>query len=186
MTEWPKDVSNAGSRFALDCAHRVINDRDPSLPFESRTERSEDQLLREEEGVLFEFNVRTELVTLHNVVDLGLIDDYQERTEATLRAMKRGDAIIVGAALPASEGKSGAPDILVKGSIRADGANSFFPVDIKNHNPLSKGKKLTKQIVSSLKAFDMEQASEIEIGPGEPVSDDSLILSHCWRLLERR
>ena len=184
MTEWPTDVSNAGSRFALDCAHRVINDRDPSLPFESRTERSEDQLLREEEGVLFEFNVRTELVTLHNVVDLGLIDDYQERTEATLRAMKRGDAIIVGAALPASEGKSGAPDILVKGSIRADGANSFFPVDIKNHNPLSKGKKLTKQIVSSLKAFNKDQASEIEIGPGEPVSDDSIILSHYWRLLE--
>jgi hypothetical protein len=73
MTDWPKDASNAGSRFALDCAHRVINDRDPSLSFEMRTKRSDDQLLREEEGVLFEYNVRTELVALHNVVDLGLI-----------------------------------------------------------------------------------------------------------------
>ena len=87
MTDWPKDVSNAGSRFALDCAHRVINDRDSSLPFETRTKRSEDQLLREEEGVIFEYNVRTELVALHKVVDLGLIDDFQERTEATLRAI---------------------------------------------------------------------------------------------------
>ena len=184
MTEWPKDVSSAGSRFALDCAHRVINDRDSSLPFETRTKRSEDQLLREEEGVLFEFNIRTELVALHNVVDLGLIEDFQERTEATLRAIKRGDAIIVGAALLASEGRSGAPDILVKGPSRSDGVNSYFPVDIKNHNPLSKSKKPTKQIVSSLKVFNKDQASEIEIGPGEPDSDDSLILSHYWRLLE--
>jgi predicted RecB family nuclease len=184
MTDWPKDASNAGSRFALDCAHRVINDRDPSLSFEMRTKRSDDQLLREEEGVLFEYNVRTELVALHNVVDLGLIDDYQERTEATLRAIKRGDAIIVGAALPASEGRSGAPDILVKGPTRKEGANSYFPVDIKNHNPLDGTKKPTNQIVSSLKAFTKDQASEVEIGPGTPDSDDSLILSHYWRLLE--
>jgi predicted RecB family nuclease len=184
MTEWPKDVSNAGSRFALDCAHRVINDRDSSLPFETRTKRSEDQLLREEEGVLFEFNIRTELVALHKVVDLGLIEDFQERTEATLRAIKRGDAIIVGAALPASEGRSGAPDILVKGPSRADGVNNYFPVDVKNHNPLDGTKKPTKQIVSSLKAFAKDQASEIEIGPGTPDSDDSLILSHYWRLLD--
>ncbi len=184
MTAWPKEVSNAGTRFALDCAHRVINDRDLSLPFEKRTKRSEDQLLREEEGVLFEFKIRTELVELHKVVDLGLIDDYSERTEATLRAIKRGDAIIVGAALPASEGRSGAPDILVKGRTRKDGANSYFPVDIKNHNPLDGTKKPTKQIVSTLKAFSRDQASEIEIGPGTPDSDDSLILSHYWRLLE--
>ena len=184
MTEWPKEVSNAGSRFALDCAHRVINDRDSSLPFETRAQRSEDQLLREEEGVLFEFNVRTELVALHKVVDLGLIDDYQERTGATLRAIKRGDAIIVGAALPASEGRSGAPDILVKGQTRSDGTNCYFPVDIKNHNPLDGTKKPTNQIVSSLKEFTMDDASKIEIGPGTPDSDDSLILSHYWRLLE--
>jgi predicted RecB family nuclease len=149
-----------------------------------RTKRSDDQLLREEEGVLFEYNVRTELVALHKVVDLGLIDDYQERTEATLRAIKRGDAIIVGAALPASEGRSGAPDILVKGPSRADGVNCYFPVDIKNHNPLEGTKKPTNQIVSSLKAFTKDEASEVEIGPGTPDSDDSIILSHYWRLLE--
>jgi predicted RecB family nuclease len=149
-----------------------------------RTKRSDDQLLREEEGVLFEYNVRTELVALHNVVDLGLIDDYQERTEATLRAIKRGESIIVGAALPASEGRSGAPDILVKGPTRKEGTNSYFPVDIKNHNPLDGTKKPTNQIVSSLKAFTKDQASEVEIGPGTPDSDDSLILSHYWRLLE--
>ena len=184
MTDWPKDLSVAGSRFTLDCAHRVVNDRDPSLPTELKVDRSEDQTLREEEGILFEYNIRTELIALHKVVDLALINDYKERTEATIRAIKRGDAIIVGAALPSSEGRSGAPDILVKGPAKSDGANTYFPVDIKNHKPLDGEKKPTNQIVSSLKEFSKDQASEIEIGPGKPDSDDSLILSHYWRLLE--
>jgi len=184
MTEWPKDVNHAGSRFTLDCAHRVVNDRDPSLPIELRTKRTEDQLLREEEGVLFEYRIRTELVTLHKVVDLALTDDYTERTEATIRAVKRGDSIIVGAALPASNGRSGAPDILVKGPAKSDGTATYFPVDVKNHKPLEGAKKAVKQIVSSLTNFTKDQAVEIEIGPGSPNSDDSLILSHYWRLLE--
>lgn len=119
MTDWPKGISVASSRFALDCAHRVVNDRDPSLPTELKADRSEDQTLREEEGILFEYNIRTELIALHKIFDLGLINDYKERTDATIRAMKRGDAIIVGAALPSSEGRSGAPDILVKAHQRA-------------------------------------------------------------------
>ena len=98
--------------------------------------------------------------------------------------MKRGDAIIVGAALPSSDGRSGAPDILVKGPARNGGANSYFPVDIKNHKPLDGTSKPTKQIVSTLKEFSKDQASELEIGPGKPDSDDFLILSHYWRLLE--
>jgi predicted RecB family nuclease len=184
MTDWPKDLSDAGSRFTLDCAHRVVNDRDASLPTELKADRSEDQTLREEEGVLFEYNIRTELVALHKVVDLALINDYKERTEATIRAIKRGDAIIVGAALPSSEGRSGAPDILVKGPAKSDGANTYFPVDIKNHKPLENSKKQTPQLVSSLEDFTKGQAIEVEIGPGVPKSDDSLILSHYWRLLE--
>ena len=184
MTDWPKDLSVAGSRFTLDCAHRVVNDRDPSLPTELKADRSEDQTLREEEGVLFEYNIRTELIALHKVVDLALVNDYKERTEATIRAIERGDAIIVGAALPSSEGRSGAPDILVKAPSKSDGTNTYFPVDIKNHKPLDGAKKPTNQIVSSLKDFRKDQISEIEIGPGTPNSDDSLILSHYWRLLE--
>ena len=184
MTDWPKDLSVAGSRFTLDCAHRVVNDRNPSLPTELKADRSEDQTLREEEGVLFEYNIRTELIALHKVVDLALVNDYKERTEATIRAIERGDAIIVGAALPSSEGRSGAPDILVKGPSKSDGTNTYFPVDIKNHKPLDGAKKPTNQIVSSLKDFRKDQISEIEIGPGTPNSDDSLILSHYWRLLE--
>ena len=184
MTNWPKDLSVAGSRFTLDCAHRVVNDRDPSLPTELKADRSEDQTLREEEGVLFEYNIRTELIALHKVVDLALVNDYKERTEATIRAIERGDAIIVGAALPSSEGRSGAPDILVKGPSKSNGTNTYFPVDIKNHKPLDGAKKPTNQIVSSLKEFRKDQVSEIEIGPGTPNSDDSLILSHYWRLLE--
>ena len=151
MTDWPKDLSDAGSRFTLDCAHRVVNDRDSSLPTELKVDRSEDQTLREEEGILFEYNIRTELIALHKVVDLALINDYKERTEATIRAIKRGDAIIVGAALPSSEGRSGAPDILVKGPSKSDGTSTYFPVDIKNHKPLDGEKKPTNQIVSSLK-----------------------------------
>jgi predicted RecB family nuclease len=184
VTDWPKDLSDAGSRFTLDCAHRVVNDRDPSLPTELKVDRSEDQTLREEEGILFEYNVRTELIALHKVIDLALVNDFKERTEATIRAIKRGDAIIVGAALPSSEGRSGAPDILVKGPARSDGANTYFPVDIKNHKPLENSKKQTRQLVSSLEDFTKGQAIEVEIGPGVPKSDDSLILSHYWRLLE--
>ena len=184
MTDWPKDLSDAGSRFTLDCAHRVVNDRDSSLPTELKVDRSEDQTLREEEGILFEYNIRTELIALHKVIDLALVNDYKERTEATIRAIKRGDAIVVGAALPSSEGRSGAPDILVKGPSKSDGTNTYFPVDIKNHKPLDGAKKPTNQIVSSLKDFRKDQISEIEIGPGTPNSDDSLILSHYWRLLE--
>ena len=184
MTDWPKDLSDAGSRFTLDCAHRVVNDRDSSLPTELKVDRSEDQTLREEEGILFEYNIRTELIALHKVIDLALVNDYKERIEATIRAIKRGDAIIVGAALPSSEGRSGAPDILVKGPAKSDGANTYFPVDIKNHKPLENSKKPTPQLVSSLKDFTKGQAIEVEIGPGSPKSDDSLILSHYWRLLE--
>ena len=184
MTDWPTDLSVAGSRFTLDCAHRVVNDRDPSLPTELKADRSEDQTLREEEGVLFEYNIRTELIALHKVVDLALVNDYKERTEATIRAIERGDAIIVGAALPSSEGRSGAPDILVRAPLKSDGTNTYFPVDIKNHKPLDGAKKPTNQIVSSLKEFRKDQISEIEIGPGTPNSDDSLILAHYWRLLE--
>lgn len=184
MISWPTDVRAAGSRFVLDCAHREVNDRDSSLSIELRAEKTEDQTLREDEGILFEYNVRTELVAIHNVVDLGLIVDYQERSEATLRAIKRGDVIIVGAALPSADGRSGAPDILLRGPAKNGGANSYFPVDIKNHKPLEGTSKATKQIVSTLQDLTKEKAVEIEVGPGKPDSSDSLILSHYWRLLE--
>lgn len=184
MNDWPKSLALASSRFTLDCAHRVVNDRDPLLPNDLKAVRSEDQLLREEEGILFEYNVRTELVAIHNVVDLGLIVDYQERSEATLRAIKRGDLIIVGAALPSADGRSGAPDILLRGPAKKGGASSYFPVDIKNHKPLEGTSKATKQIVSTFQDLTKEKAVEIEVGPGKPDSSDSLILSHYWRLLE--
>jgi len=184
LANWPQGVRFAGSRFVVDCAHREINDRDSSLSPELHAEKTEDQALREHEGIHFEYIVRTELASLHNVVDLGLINDYKERSEATLRAIKRGDLIIVGAALPSADGRSGAPDILLRGPAKNGGAYSYFPVDIKNHKPLEGKSRATKQIVSTFQDLTKEKAFEIEVGPGKPNSSDSLILAHYWRLLE--
>jgi predicted RecB family nuclease len=181
---WPEGVANAGSRFALDCAHRVVNDRDPALSFGQRTERTEEQLLREEEGLQFEYEIRTELASHHRVLDLGLIEDFNDRTEATLRAIKRGDRVIVGAALPAFQGRSGAPDILVRDSSQGNGTHRYYPVDIKNHKPLKGTNKPQKHLISTLERIAKDDAAEEEIGPGSPISNDSLILSHYWRLLE--
>ena len=184
MIVWPNGVANAGSRFALECAHREINDRDPALSISQRTERTEEQLLREEEGIQFEYEIRTGLASHHKVFDLGLIEDFNERTEATLKAIKRGDWVIVGAALPAFEGRSGAPDILVRDASQEDENHYYFPIDIKNHKPLEGTSKPQKHLISTLEGIAKEQAAEEEIGPGTPNSNDSLILSHYWRLLE--
>jgi len=120
------------------------------------------------------------------VADLALLEDYTERTEATLRAIARGDAIILGCVLPATEGRSGAPDVLIKGadSPNAKGKNVYFPADIKNHNPLNKTKTPTSLLTSSFATFRFSDIVESTTTEGNALKDDSLILAHYWRLLE--
>jgi len=184
--EWPLQMRNAGSRFTRDCAHREVNDRDPRLTENMKADKTEFQLSLEEEGVYFEFLIRTELAKMHKVADLALIDDYPERTETTLRAIARGDTIILGCALPAAGGRSGAPDVLIKGadSPNAEGKNVYFPADIKNHNPLDETKTPTSLLTSTFANLKCSEAVESTTTAGKALKDDSLILAHYWRLLQ--
>ena len=178
----PRQGDLAGTRFVLGCAHREVNDRDPSLADIPRIPVDEQTQQRFDEGLAFEDEVFAALCRLHKVRNLRDADDTES---ATLAAMERGDRIIVGPSLPIVNHRGGRPDVLVRHGEEplANGKWAYVPVDVKNSKPLEGSSKPREWDVSSLDAPWWENSSPVDLGKGAPKEDHSLQLAHYWLML---
>lgn len=93
----PRVGDVGGSRFIVGCSHREVNDRNPRYDGLALLPVDEQQQMMFDEGLEFEEEVFVELARLHKVSSMRLSDDPDA---ATLRAMARGDKVIIGASLP--------------------------------------------------------------------------------------
>lgn len=176
----PTDTANA--RFAVGCAHREVNNRDPKLADLPRRAPDDQQQMRMDEGVAFENDVFKELSRLHKVAS---VREHQDAESATASAMKRGDRVIIGPTLPTINNRSGRPDVLVRygDSQMPNGNWAYLPVDVKNSKALEDKNKAQALLVGSLESPWVETAISTDLGPGKPKEDQSLQLAHYWLML---
>ena len=80
-----RSTDKGDARFVIGCAHREVNNRNPSLDTSKRREPSEQLQHLFEQGQIFEAKVFAELEQLHKVSSLRKQDDDVEG--ATMRAM---------------------------------------------------------------------------------------------------
>ncbi|MEY4016036.1 MAG: hypothetical protein RIS46_1032, partial [Actinomycetota bacterium] len=146
-----RSTDKGDARFVIGCAHREVNNRNPAIDTSKRREPSEQLQHLFEQGQIFENHVFAELERLHKVSSLRKQDDDVEG--ATMRAMERGDRIIIGPTLPTINHRSGRPDILIRfGEEKMrHGKWAYIPVDVKNSKPLE-GNANEKWAVSPLDA----------------------------------
>ena len=177
-----RSTDKGDARFVIGCAHREVNNRNPAIDTSKRREPSEQLLHLFEQGQIFETEVFAELERLHKVSSLRKQDDDVEG--ATMRAMERGDRIIIGPTLPTINHRSGRPDILIRfGEEKMrHGKWAYIPVDVKNSKPLE-GNANEKWAVSPLDAPWLENRERKDIGLGSPKPEHSLQLAHYWMML---
>lgn len=177
-----RSTDKGDARFVIGCAHREVNNRNPAIDTSKRREPSEQLQHLFEQGQIFEAKVFAELEQLHKVSSLRKQDDDVEG--ATMRAMERGDRIIIGPTLPTINHRSGRPDILIRfGEDKMrNGKWAYIPVDVKNSKPLE-GNADEKWSVSPLDAPWLENRKRIDIGLGSPKPEHSLQLAHYWMML---
>ncbi len=176
----PDDIG--GSRFAVGCAHREVNDRNSRYDGLAVLSVDDQQQMRFEEGLDFESLVFAELSRLHKVSSMRVFDDVES---ATTQAMRRGDRLIIGASLPIVNNRGGRPDVLVRfgDEKMPNGKWAYLPVDVKNSKPLDGSAKATTWSVSSLAEPAFDRASPTDLGVGKPKSDHGLQLAHYWLML---
>ncbi|HWC22962.1 MAG TPA: ribonuclease H-like domain-containing protein [Flexivirga sp.] len=120
---------------------------------------------------------------LRDVLDDGTFIDadqsWNAATDATVTAMRRGDAVIVGGRLPDIAARRGAPDLLVRVGAEA----AYLPVDIKHHHTLSTSK--TKDLTFSTIDAPMRWESATGVcNRGGHWRDDVMQLAHYTRMLQ--
>jgi predicted RecB family nuclease len=176
----PDDIG--GSRFAVGCAHREVNDRDHRYDGLALLPVDDQQQMRFEEGLDFEADVFAELSRRHGVSSMRVFDDAEA---ATAQAMKRGDRVVLGASLPVTKHRGGRPDLLVRhgDAPMTNGKWAYLPVDVKNSKPLDGSAKPRPWMVSTCAEPWFETATSTELGPGKPKSDHGLQLAHYWLML---
>lgn len=176
----PDDVG--GSRFAVGCAHREVNDRNTRYDGLALLPVDDQQQMRFDEGLDFEAEVFAELSGLHKVSSMRVFDDAET---ATAQAMQRGDRIVLGAALPIVNHRGGRPDILIRfGDTKLpNGKWAYLPVDVKNSKPLEGTAKAKVWSMSSRAEPWFESAVDADLGTGKPKSDHGLQLAHYWLML---
>lgn len=176
----PGDV--AGSRFAIGCSHREVNDRNARYDGLALLPVDDQQQMRFDEGLEFEAGVFAELSRRHNVSSMRSFPDPET---ATAQAMQRGERIIIGASLPVVDHRGGRPDVLVRfgDSKMPNGRWAYLPVDVKNSKPLEGSAKARPWGVSSLDDPWFESAVVTDLGAGKPKSDHGLQLAHYWLIL---
>lgn len=178
----PRAGDVGGSRFIVGCSHREVNDRNTRYDGLALLPVDDQQQMMFDEGLEFEEEVFIELATLHKVSSMRLSDDPEA---ATMRAMSRGDAVIIGASLPVVEHRGGRPDVLVRygEAPMSNGKWGYLPVDVKNSKPLEGTATPKVWPVASLATPWLERAVEVDLGNGKAKSDHSLQLAHYWLIL---
>ena len=170
-------------RFATDCAHREVNNRNEAYKDLPRTEPSAFAQLLMEKGFEHEANVFGLLEATHSVVRLPAMS-VAELVKETEAAMRKGVSLILGGGLPTVSGRSGKPDILVRFDAPSrHAAWGYLPVDVKSHRGFDGKAKAKVWKIGSIASPFLDAAQEIE-SIGTPVLNDSLQLAHYWEMLE--
>ncbi|MGY1604330.1 TM0106 family RecB-like putative nuclease [Geodermatophilus sp. SYSU D00815] len=138
-------------------------------------------------GVTFEGEVFAALLTATpTAVDLTALDGGTKSAHvaATVAAMAAGAPLIIGGRLPddTAGGRTGKPDLLVRGADRADGRPGYHPADVKHHLTLraEEGSSATVSLPTA-----PARASAVTL-PGTTLrwsEADCLQLAHYWRML---
>lgn len=106
---------------------------------------------------------------------------WSANIDATMTAMRRGDEVIVGGRLPKTQGRSGAPDLLVR--VASGSQPTYVPVDIKNHRTTVTTKR--KELTFSALSTPMEWRRTTEFcNRGGHWRDDAMQLAHYTRMLQ--
>lgn len=86
-------------------------------------------------GDVFEDDVRVVLQDLHPEARPIAGESWSAVVEATMAALRDGAPVVIGGRLPDADGRSGAPDLLVRAG------SGYLPIDVKNHRTLGSQKK---------------------------------------------
>jgi predicted RecB family nuclease len=181
---------------AASCPVKTQNRYDRTLNLPSRrgaaiAMRATSEALQEafSEGRIFVQQMQDYLASLPDVVDLRPLSDVEwpERERATIDALAGDARVVIGPQLPIDSAghRSGQPDLLVRGFGHADGRPGYYPVQIKRHQILERGRP-TDQIRAS-RASDplFEQAVMIPgLGVRPTRERDLLQIAHYWRMLQ--
>jgi predicted RecB family nuclease len=176
-----------GAYAAGQCPRAIHNRFDRTVVAPAWTVPAELQL-RFDHGNAFEQQVITDLLddAAGDVVDLRAHrDNPVEHVAETVRHLNRGVQVIVGGRLPADPigGRTGLPDLLVRGSDRPDGSPGYHPVDIKWHKTRD-ARHATSVRVSVLSTPSPNASRAVEGEAARQRTSDLLQLSHYWRMLE--
>lgn len=129
------------------------------------------------------------LAGLPDAVDLRPLTDaeWPERERATTDALMGGAAVVIGPALPIDRAghRSGQPDLLVRGSSRVDGRPGYYPVQIKRHQILERGRETDQIRANRVRDPQPERSATIPGLALRPTRErDLLQVAHYWRMLQ--
>lgn len=167
-----------GGYPASKCARVTHNNFAPGTPELGPVPPDLQALL--DAGRAFEARVVEELAALHGPAALLVLDDspgWADNQQRTVVAIRAGIPIIVGGRLPDSNGRTGAPDVLIR---HDDG---YLPIDIKAHQSMKAGKRSTVQ-VSRLCAPGQRRLLEGYSNRANRWHDDVMQLAHYTRMLQ--
>ncbi len=186
-----------GAYAARTCPVKTQNAYDPTL---SRPEGQPSDALAElfDGGADFEKQTVERLITQApgRVIDLRLLiaESRGVQTEACLRAMASGAAVIIGGCLPVDRTghRAGYPDLLVRGADTVDGRPAYHPAEVKFHKIIDRLRRTPAEepesglLCSTLRAPGPEQAArrpELALRIGSRWAD-LVQLAHYHRMLE--
>ncbi len=169
-------------RFATECAHREVNNRNNAYADLPRTEPSAFVQLLMQKGFEHEAEVFSRLESAHGVVRLPAMNHDDLVGETTLQ-MRKGSPLILGGGLPTLSGRSGKPDVLVRvDAASAHASWGYVPVDVKSHRGFEGTAKARPWSIGSIEAPSPDRARSID-SLGKPLLNDSLQLAHYWEML---
>ena len=189
-----------GGYAAKRCPTRTFHDivTDPALAAPD----SPGALVRMADGVTFEAAVFTELAALHTFAEPTVagqdltgvravkipdcdrsVESKKLREQLTMDAMRAGVELIWNARLPHVAGRTGEPDLLVRGYRDSD-IPGYHPVDVKHHKSLEGTAKEKPWLVAPFTSPAFDSAVPQVLTAGVPRSDDNYQLAHYWRMLE--
>jgi predicted RecB family nuclease len=176
-----------GSRVAIQCARRAHNDHDPTLADVPLVDAPMSRWTKA--GIEFEEKVAAYLSAAlgTNCLDLRPLA-HREALPLTIAAIKAGQPLILGGALPDDEAgrRRGRPDALVCTGRRQDARWGYLPADIKSHQVVRAAKTgaITAVALDLLAHHDASVTRE-GLGPNSAHRlSDLMQLAHYWRLLE--
>ncbi len=138
-----------GAYAARSCPVKTQNTYDPTveLPTPAPPEVDPAGAGMFDGGERFVALVLDELITANRgrVVDLRLLasEPAEVQTDAGLRALSSGAAVVIGALLPQDlhGHRAGRPDLLVRGADTAEGRPGYHPVAVKWHKILDRSRR---------------------------------------------